>query len=120
MKKFELERLLFIEALILNIGQINRQDITDRYSISIKTAARLFAKYKDICPDQMNIEKSSGENIKTCYRRSKTCKPCLFTTKGQAQKLLESMDLINGMLDIGLDNFDEIKKSRVEEGKKLC
>ena len=84
--KTELERLMFIEALLLMNGKISRNELIERFGLSTKTVSRLFKSYSGHCPGQMILDNKPRKPV---YVKTDSLKPCLFTSLKSAKMYLE-------------------------------
>lgn len=96
MKKLDIEKLLFIEATLLVKGQLNRNDVIDRFGIAPKSATKALNMYRDQCPDQMEMRNIDGRIV---FKKSDSCKPCLFKSRKKAEEYYDAVTIINGLID---------------------
>lgn len=55
-----LERLRFIDLMLLHYGKINRAALEDMYGISTPQASLDFAKYMELAPNNMTYDRSGN------------------------------------------------------------
>ncbi len=53
------ERLAYIEFRLFFLGDVRRQDLMDRFGIASAATTRDFAQYRELCPDNLNLDGSS-------------------------------------------------------------
>jgi len=92
LNKTDLERLHYIEGLLLLKGEFGRPDLAERYGISREKATLLIKSYEECCPGQMILDKKPKKPI---YVSSKTCKPCLFESLEEAKKYIKADTIIH-------------------------
>lgn len=98
--KTDLERMYYIEALLLLVGDFGRPTLVERYGISREKATKLIKAYEECCPGQMILDKKP---VKPLYVKSETCKPCLFESLDEAKKYIKADRVI---VDVAHNNPD--------------
>jgi len=104
MKKLDIEKLLFIEATLLVKGQLNRNDVIDRFGIAPKSATKALNMYRDQCPDQMVMRNIDGRIL---FKKSDTCKPCLFKNRKKAEDYFNAVNIISRLIDEAAPNISD-------------
>jgi len=94
-KKRDLEKLMYIEALLLIKNELGRPDLIDRFDISTKSASMLIKTYGECCPGQMILDKKPSRPI---YVASNKCKPCLLKSLKNAKDYLACSTKLNSFL----------------------
>lgn len=95
-KKVDLERLMYIEALLLVKNELKRSDLVTRFGIAERTATVLIKTYEEHCPGQMYIDWGLS---RPKYLPSKTCKACLHESVKLAAQYLKLSDSLNKHLE---------------------
>lgn len=57
------ERLAYIEFRLFFLGDARRQDVMDRFGIAPAAATRDFALYRELCPDNLDLESRSKSYV---------------------------------------------------------
>ncbi len=95
----KVEKLMYIEALLLTRGKVRRAYLMERFRISPKSATLLLEAYIQQCPDQMELIYGP----KPHYAASTSLKPCLFDNESSAKRFMKistQMDAILSSVDI--------------------
>jgi len=95
-KKRDLEKLMYIEALLLVKHGLGRPDLINRFGISTKSASLLIKTYGECCPGQMILDKKPARPM---YIASSKCKPCLLKSLKNAKDYLACSNKLNSFLE---------------------
>lgn len=95
----DLERLLYIEALLLANGSVSRAELCQRFGFSVRSATRILKLYMAQCPDRMAMRFAGDAQDKPAYVRCRSAEPCYFTDRQQAQAYLEVSNQLKDILD---------------------
>ncbi len=99
--KIDTERMLYIEAYLLDRDSFGRDVICSRFNISKETATVLIKLYQEQCPGQMIFDKKPK---RPRFVKTTTCKPCMFQSLAEAQKYLKLSSELNAIIENKIKN----------------
>ncbi len=95
----DLERLLYIEALLLANGSVSRAELCQRFGFSVRSATRILKLYMRECPNQMEMRFAGYAQDKPAYVPQQKAAPCLFQNRQQAKDFLDVSLRLKDILD---------------------
>jgi predicted DNA-binding transcriptional regulator YafY len=99
LNRTDLERLMYIEALLLANGSVSRADLCRRFGFSVRSATRVLKIYMQHFPDQMEMRFAGYESDKPAYASLKSMSPRLFENVRQARDFLDYSNAIETALE---------------------